>query len=92
MPIEKALKKLRIITMFYYYSPDWVEEYEKNNDNSKDWIEEQKRISEIVYRDSSYITGFLEIHLRAYKIFPCSRLNIIFTESKNKWKYSFSLY
>ena len=91
MLTEKGLKKLRIITIFYHYSPDWIEEYEKNNDNSKDWIEEQKRISGMVYRDSSYMTEFLEISLRAYKIFPCSRLNIFFTDSKNKWKNSFSL-
>ena len=76
------MKGLNTITMFYRYPRIWIS---KGIDYtySEEWIKTEKRLSALISQDSAFITAFLECILRKHKIFPCTRLNIFCTDTKD---------
>ena len=86
------MKKLRIITAFYDYPALWFFEKEKTGDLPKDWIERKKELCALIHDESSFITEALRCRLYDYKIFPCTRLNIFFTDSEQGWPKKFSVF
>lgn len=76
-----AMKGLNTITMFYRYPRIWTPK-EIDYTYSEEWIKTEKKLSALISQDSAFITTFLECILRNHKIFPCTRLNIFCTDTK----------
>ena len=76
------MKGLNTITMFYRYPRIWTPK-EIDYTYSAEWIKTEKKLSALISQDSAFITTYLECVLRKQKIFPCSRLNIFCTDTKD---------
>lgn len=76
-----TVKGLHTITMFYSYPRIWTPK-EIDYTYSEEWIKTERKISALISQDSAFITSFLECILRKHKIFPCTRLNIFCTDTK----------
>ena len=74
-------KRLRAFTIFYRHSDHWLPERERHEQYSEKWREQMRKYNLVVSGETSFITQYLEIALRSYKIFPCSRLNVFWIPS-----------
>lgn len=75
------MKGLRTITMFYRFPRIWTPK-EIDHTYSAEWIKTERKLNAIISQDSAFITTYLECILRKQKMFPCSRLNIFCTDTK----------
>ena len=95
------MKGLNTITMYYLYPRDWTRKPDPRLEKNI-WIQQEREMSLLIAQESSFICTPMESILRKLKIFPCSRLNIFWTDEvspdsysyekdKNGWKTKISL-